>query len=184
MLGKLNSTAAAKRFLFDTQITDAALEFISNCRELLELDVWECGKVTDRTLIALSSCSLLEKIRATAKDITDNGVLALANGCRQLRHVELVGTEMSDKGAQALGMCCPKLTTLNLAQTRKLTANAFAFPARVGFGLVPLMNLEVLDLSRCVNITDCALEAVAQFCCHLHQLSLSGCEEVHLISPL
>lgn len=75
-------------------ITDGALHFLADLRDLLQLELRACGRVTSVGIsyIAASCKHLRELDVKRCTYVGDPGVLALSNGCRNLRQVLLAWT--------------------------------------------------------------------------------------------
>jgi len=91
--------------------------------------------------------------------------------CVNLRQIEIVGCEtISDLSVNSLAKSCKLLNSMNISFCKKITFNIQLEEQ--------LMNLQTLDLSRCLSVTDEAIQKVVPFIPYLHTAILSSCEEI------
>lgn len=117
--------------------------------------------------------------------MSDAGVVPLVASCRRIEVLDLVACEITDRSVWAVSSSCASLRQLGLSNCRKITNAAFSGSvAMVGSSAVPdvsfarMYNLRSLDLTRCVSVSDAALQELARFCPELHALILHSCEEI------
>lgn len=182
-----------------TRVSDAGLVALAPCRnlhslslrkcsqvtahglqqlpaELVQLDATDCGAQGEAALYAVAArCApTLQQVKLSGKNVKDAALLHFARLCTSLRLLELPGaTHLTDAGVAAVARHCPLLTSLSLPACRRLTLDS----AQVG-GV--LSNLQHLDLSRCLGVTDAALARWlrAGLLPLLGTLNLSSCEEI------
>lgn len=187
-------------------ITDVSLEKVGKvCKDLKMCVLSQCEAVTDIGLKAFMQCCLcldslqLEKCHS----ITQAGVYAALTQCKgRLRSLGLskcdglndVGvhsfvpplTCLSLKSLQVaqckgvgngcvvmMGLCCPSLEHLDLSGLTSITDGAvISILQRCGDHLLSV------NLTKCINITDAAISALATYCPNLEILTLDGCCQV------
>lgn len=183
-----------------TRVSDAGLAALAACRnlhslslrkcalvtaqglqqlptELVQLDATDCQALTDEAAlyaVAARCAATLQQLKVSGKNVRDAAVLHLARTCSALRLLELPGANLVTEAAvAALARFCPLLTSLALPACRRLTLES-------GLEAQPMANLQHLDLSRCLGITDAALARAlrAGLLPLLATLNLASCEEV------
>lgn len=98
------------------QISDIALNTLSECKQLEELDLSEDSLITNDGMAFLAKLTSLKKLNLWRVQISDEGVLMLAP-LNQLEWLNLDNTKLSDAGLPALwGMT--KLNFLHLGSTQ------------------------------------------------------------------
>ena len=180
------------------QISDPVFEELGN--KLRNLDLSECNQITDNAVLSISRKSeRLTSLKLSGKQITDKSVHQVAISSPNLRELELNGCEnISDYTIQCLARGCPELNSLCLSSCKNITLAAFqpnynvnsnpstpvySSPFSPSFmaGNSPtpsFNNLQYLDLTLCVNVTDEALDNIADRCPNLLELNLSSCEGI------
>lgn len=96
----------------------------------------------------------------------------------ELREINLSRCQqISLEGIQALVDNCPGLETVNLAECHNISDKCIEL-------LSKLPRLKVLDISRCYQLTDFALDNIAMNCKRIRQINVVGCrnmsDEPHL----
>ncbi|CAH2278263.1 AMN1 homolog [Pelobates cultripes] len=164
--------------LRDCEVSDSALQSISQCKQLKEINLNSCKgqirtSITSEGVCSLAlSCPLLIKVLLRGCcNLTDAGVLALAVNCPQLQILNLSHcTSITDESLQALGQHCSSLLNLDFSAT--LVTDS---------GVQGLVNgrysakLTEINMCRCVNVTDESIEAVLKGCPHIRILLFHGC---------
>eukprot|EP01113_Clastostelium_recurvatum_P019350 TRINITY_DN2281_c0_g1_i3.p1 TRINITY_DN2281_c0_g1~~TRINITY_DN2281_c0_g1_i3.p1 ORF type:complete len:1891 (-),score=415.16 TRINITY_DN2281_c0_g1_i3:873-6545(-) len=144
------------------------------------LDLLDCTRVTDAAVAAIAqSCPNLVVLKLSGRGVSDLGLGWIARSCPRLCVLELAGCEtITDAAAQQVASGCPMVHTLNLASCKALTDAAFVAP---GENVPRLLwaSLQHVDLTRCMNITDLTIIALAEKCrARMQSLNLSWCEAV------
>ena len=132
---------------------------------LTDLDITDCGKVTDA------------------------GITAIASACGGLKRLVTVGVNrLTDASLRALAgaRCRDTLTELNLSGRFQVTnvglAQYYGVPRIGSAGIQALARhctrLENLNFAGLSHINDIAIAALAQSCPALRVLNISGCEQV------
>ncbi|KAM4749646.1 protein AMN1 homolog [Rhinophrynus dorsalis] len=164
--------------LRDCDISDAALQLISHCRQLKKINVSSCKgeertSITSEgvTAVAESCAYLLEVSLKKCCNLNDRGVLALALNCPHLQIINLSGCSgITDASLEALGQRCNLLHSVDFSAT-KVTDD----------GVIALVSgrcsqtLKEVHMDRCVHLTDEAVEAVLTCCPHINILLFHGC---------
>ncbi|KVH90338.1 F-box/LRR-repeat protein 4-like [Cynara cardunculus var. scolymus] len=144
-------------------------------KSLTYLDLSRCVNVTDESLKAIGKASCLRVLSLQGcRLITDLGLSYLANG--NVRNcLEVLNLAECDKISDN-GMFCLKqmlrLTDLNLSKCGvNVTSKGI-------LSLCQLPNIERLDLSWLINITDMTLTVIASEFVKLKALYLTGCKAI------
>lgn len=157
---------------------NGVVSFAKAAGSLESLQIEECHVITQRGFFGiLASCG--EKLKALAlanclgiRDLNFGFPLSRCDSLRSLTIRNCPG--FGDSGLSMLGRICPKLTHVDLSGLQSIT-NA---------GIVPLVQsseagLVKVNLSKCVNLSDNAVSAIAKL--HgetLELLNLDGCRYV------
>ncbi len=160
-----------------TRVTDAGLQHVAACRnlhslslrrcagitdkacqflplELLQLDLSECAQLGDEAVLHIANrcANTLQSLKLSGKNLRDPAVGHLARTCAQLRLLELVACEqITDAAVLSIARHLTLLSTLNLPQCKRLTMDMRG-------EVVRMESLQNLDLSRCLKVTDAALQ--------------------------
>lgn len=185
------------------KLTDVSLKALSNCKNLVvcnvadvvrvtdsgvkglvegpatqkirELNLTNCIRVGDMSLIALRKCHSLTHLSVCyCEHIAEAGVELLGQ-IHSLTSIDLTGCNCGDNGLSALGNNT-RLKDVTLSECTSIT----------DLGLQKFTqqckDIERLDLSHCVGITDGAIKNLA-FCCRmLNVLNIAGCKLVTNLS--
>ncbi|XP_021365051.1 F-box/LRR-repeat protein 13-like isoform X4 [Mizuhopecten yessoensis] len=203
VIGK-NCTQLEHIYVADCQkLTDLSLKALSNCKNLVvcnvadvvrvtdsgvkglvegpatqkirELNLTNCIRVGDMSLIALRKCHSLTHLSVCyCEHIAEAGVELLGQ-IHSLTSIDLTGCNCGDNGLSALGNNS-RLKDVTLSECTSIT----------DLGLQKFTqqckDIERLDLSHCVGITDGAIKNLA-FCCRmLNVLNVAGCKLVTNLS--
>lgn len=125
---------------------DALRTFAQQCKNIEELVLRDCNKITNKTCIYLSS-------------FANRVILLDFESCIQI----------DDLGLAKIGSGCPKLQFLNISWCRKVSSAGLI---SIAHGC-PAM--EILIARGCVNIRDEGLRVVAIHCGGLKKIVLQGC---------
>jgi F-box/leucine-rich repeat protein 2/20 len=149
------------------KLSDIALRAIASgkgAKELRELSVSDCTKVTSAGLAAIgSTCAALEKVVLNyCKKITDIGILALTSGCRRITCLDLNNCILlTDASIGAIGQYCGLIESLKLAFCTLLTDTA-AVALALG-----CPQLRRLGLFMVAGITNEGKRGLVNSCKHL-----------------
>eukprot|EP00899_Mesostigma_viride_P000706 jgi/Mesvir1/10636/Mv09274-RA.1 len=99
---------------------DIIVQVADHCRELEQLSVRHCGRVTDASIVSIAACCpRLQRLDASGcSRITDAGVTSLARGCPGLGHLDIPSAEVSDEGMRAVAEHCRQLEYLGVSYQR------------------------------------------------------------------
>ncbi|XP_041441789.1 protein AMN1 homolog isoform X1 [Xenopus laevis] len=164
--------------LRECDISDVSLQLISRCSQLKEINVnarkgEERTSITSEGISALAqSCPNLSVISMKrCCNITDHGLLSVTRNCRLLRVVNLSGCSgISDGSLGALGQNCTFLQSVDFSSTKVTDDGVRALVS----GSCAQTLKEVL-MSRCVLLTDRAVEYVVLSCPHINIFVFHGC---------
>eukprot|EP01094_Clydonella_sp_ATCC50884_P022640 TRINITY_DN5252_c0_g1_i2.p1 TRINITY_DN5252_c0_g1~~TRINITY_DN5252_c0_g1_i2.p1 ORF type:complete len:742 (-),score=340.14 TRINITY_DN5252_c0_g1_i2:296-2359(-) len=166
-----------------SQITDPVFEALGH--SLQALDLSECSQLTDNAVIQIArrSSDNLQTLKLSGRNITDASLQHVADQCTHLRELELVGCErISDSAIYTLARMCTRLQVLNLTRCKNITANAFRMTADhvdvIDHLQRGMYNLQRLDLTHCLHVTDDALHSISHLCPNLLELNLTQCEVI------
>ncbi|KAM8892103.1 F-box and leucine-rich repeat protein 13 isoform 2-T2 [Spinachia spinachia] len=170
-----------------TSLKWPSLKYISECRNLQDLNLSECFNVTDKMvqrivegcpcLLYLNlSCTLITNrtLRELSRNclnlqylslaycctFTDNGFVYLTTekGCQNLIHLNLSGcTQMTVNGFRYISAGCPSLKEIVIDEMPTLSDSCF-------LALIASCHcLSAISLLGAPHLTDVALEAIAEF---------------------
>lgn len=109
-----------------------------------------------------------------------DGVAAAAAACRHLRLLCMVASSVSDAGVADVAYGCAELRQLRLPYSKELTSFAlqqFRLQPRPS-NHVPMGDLRVLDITRCLAMTDDAVLSLLSLRPPLEVVNLSSCEDI------
>ncbi|KAK9054899.1 hypothetical protein SSX86_025978 [Deinandra increscens subsp. villosa] len=145
---------------------------VSNCGNLVEIDLSNAVHLNDTAAAAVASCRSLERLSLSrCKSVTDIGIGCIAVGCLKLRVLNLKWClGIGDLGVALIGVKCKEIRSLDLSHlliTRKCLPS-----------LLKLQYLEDLVLEGCCGINDESLVSLKQGWTSLKTLNMSYCEDV------
>lgn len=169
------------------QITDSVFEQLTF--QLQQLDISDCDKLTDEALchVAEKSSKLKSLILSNQSSITDTSLEKIASTCNKLRDLELNNCDnITDITVQTITKRCPKLRKLSLSSCKNITASAFIRMEQFrkqdkqfdDTGIYQSLNMQHLDLTRCLNVTNEGLDYIAAIFPNLKELRLTSCEGI------
>ncbi|KAK1419988.1 hypothetical protein QVD17_29475 [Tagetes erecta] len=155
----------------DTGIVSLA----TSCKNLIHLHLEGCVHVTDESLKAIGETGVRDLSLVGCCLVTDLGLEYLANGdlkkCLQKLNLSK-SDKISDHGIIHLQQMVG-LTELNLSKCGfNVTDSAIVTL------FTQLVNIEILDLSWLINVTDISLLTIGSKCLKLQKIYLSGCEAI------
>ncbi|KAI3816774.1 hypothetical protein L1987_16478 [Smallanthus sonchifolius] len=157
-------------------IGDAGIvSLATSCKNLTFLNLKGCIRVTDESLKPIGESGIRNLNLEGCYLITDLGLKYLANGDlkNSLQHLILTECDrISDHGVIHLKQMV-HLTELNLSKCGVHVTD----PVMVAL-LSHLPNIEILDLSWLINVTDISLLVIGSKCLNLKEIYLSGCEAI------
>ncbi|XP_062318798.1 F-box and leucine-rich repeat protein 13 [Osmerus eperlanus] len=181
------------------RMTDVSLKAMGVLRNLLNINISHCCRVTDMGLRYLtespSASRLLELNLDHCSRISDLSIMRVAQRCSQLRHLsvrycenltdaalewlsnssvislDISGCNVQDQGLTLLGGNCglKKLVASECVWITDISIEKFCRE-------VP--GLEQLDVSHCVSLSDQAIKALAFYCRALISLNMRGCPKM------
>ena len=124
---------------------------IHQCRQLRELRLAQCIRITDEAFLRLPSGEHYDALRIL--DLTD---------CNELQ----------DAGLQKIVNAAPRLRNLVLAKCRNITDRGLLAITRLG------KNLHFLHLGHCANITDYGVSHLIKYCNRIRYIDFSCCSNL------
>ncbi|MCF7799526.1 F-box-like domain-containing protein [Candidatus Babeliales bacterium] len=180
-------------------VGDSVLGSIKDCRNLRELNLENCQKITDNGLSHIAQgCNLLKKLNLYGcKKISDLGLALIAQRCPNLQDIELDFTDrltniglqyliencrnlkkinfwncssLYDSDLLALGQLCGELQEIDFFESETITDN----------GVINLLkmcpNLKRIKFFGFRNITNRAIIFLIYNCSNLEFLDIRGCD--------
>jgi len=188
----------------NNQLNSDMVARIASIRTLQKLDLESCTQLRDDDLkLIADGNSLLQELKLReCRNLTDQGIEFLAKGAKSLTVLDISWCPLiTDRTLEALAEHAKTITSLNLSSCRELTDSGvqrlipeLKLQFLVLRGCVKLTDgtlfeiadsgrwtIQSLDLSRCEQITDTGIKAIAEFCQVLRKLDITSCR---LISEL
>ena len=150
------------------------MAFADNCHDILEIDLYKCGNVTDISITAiLQQGRQLRELRlAQCSRITDEAFLSLhpADRFEGLRVLDLTDcNELNNPGLQRIIQAAPRLRNLVLAKCRNISDAGVLAITKLG------KNLHFLHLGHCASITDYGVSHLVKYCNRIRYIDFSCC---------
>ncbi|KAI3696484.1 hypothetical protein L1987_79502 [Smallanthus sonchifolius] len=157
-------------------VGDAGIaSIVTSSKNLTHLNLKGCIRVTDESLKAIGRSGIHNLNLTGCSSITDLGLKYLADGDlkNSLQSLNLTKCDrISDLGVIHLNQMV-SLTVLKLSKCGGHVTDT---------GIVAmssqLQNIEILDLSWLINVTDISLLAISSNCTKLKDISLTGCKAI------
>ncbi|XP_067861092.1 F-box and leucine-rich repeat protein 13-like [Heptranchias perlo] len=182
------------------RITDNSLKSISILRNVIVLNISDCISITDvgiRCFIEGPSGSKLRELNlSNCIYITDISMLKIAQRCHSLTHLRLRYCErLTDNGIEWLGSL-PVMTNIDLTGTKvheqslsglginnrimELTVAECSGVTNIGLQKFyhNMFDLEYLDVSHCLLVSDLSMKTLAFCCRRLISLNIAGCPKI------
>ncbi|KAL8224558.1 hypothetical protein R6Q57_020033 [Mikania cordata] len=157
-------------------VGDAGIvSLVTSCKNLIRLNLEGCIRVTDESLKAIGESGIRNLNLGRCYLITGMGLECLAYGNLKncLKQLNLTRCDrISDHGVIYLNHMVG-LTDLNLSK-----CGVHVTDSSIVALLSQLPNIEILDLSWLINITDTSLLAIGSKCLKLEKIFLTGCEAI------
>ncbi|XP_041852573.1 dynein regulatory complex subunit 6 isoform X2 [Melanotaenia boesemani] len=153
-----------------TSLKWPSLKFISECKNLQELNMSECFNVTDAVVQRIvDGCPSLLYLNISCTFITNKTLEELSRNCLSLQYLSLAYCcRITDKGFLYLktGKGCHNLIHLNLSGCTQMTVNAFRY---ISDGCPSLKEVVINDMP---TLSDSCLLALLARCRYLSSISL------------
>ncbi|XP_020382750.2 dynein regulatory complex subunit 6 [Rhincodon typus] len=182
------------------RITDDSLKSLATLKHIIVLNISDCISITDggiRYFMDGPSASRLRELNlSNCIFITDLSLLKIAQRCHSLTHLRLRYCErLTDSGIEWLGNL-PVLNTIDLTGTNiqeqslgglsnntRITEFTVAECSGVtDIGLQKfyhnMYDLEYLDISHCLQVSDLSTKTLAFCCRRLISLNIAGCRKI------
>ncbi|XP_047321754.1 F-box/LRR-repeat protein 2 [Impatiens glandulifera] len=159
-------------------ITNALLENLAkNCPNLEELCLEGCTRITDLGLTLLvGGCQKINYLSINkCSSITDAGISSISKSCPfSLRTLKMLDCfRIGDESILSLAKYCRNLETLVIGGCREISDESMKSLA-AGCG----QSLKNLRMDWCSNISDVSLNSILAQCINLEILDIGCCEEV------
>ncbi|XP_067445561.1 F-box and leucine-rich repeat protein 13 isoform X1 [Thunnus thynnus] len=180
------------------RISDASLKAVAALRNLQQLDISRCNKVSDRGIYYLIEGSSFTKLRelnvSYCNHITDTSVMRIAKRMCKLYHLNLSYCErLTDMALEWLSGSSVRsldvsgcniqdqgLAALERVRWKKLFLAECVYITDIGIEKLckNARDLEHVDVSHCVALSDPAIRALSFYCRGLVTLRMSGCPKM------
>lgn len=164
------------------------LAFADNCHDILEIDLQKCMNLTDVSVTSLitGGRQLRELRLSQCERLTDESFLQLPldHIYENLRVLDLTNCHLlSDAGLSKIVNSAPKLRNLVLAKCTNVTDRGVAAITKLG------KNLHYIHLGHCARITDYGVSQLVRLCSRIRYIDLACCtnltdESVSLLASL
>ncbi|KZT13083.1 RNI-like protein [Laetiporus sulphureus 93-53] len=188
-----------------SDITDRSIVALaSSAKRLQGINLGGCRMLTDVSILALAANTpLLRRIKLSNVDkITDAAMSAIAKSCPLLLEIDLNNCRLiTDSAVRDIWLHCAQLRELRLSHCVELTDAAFPAPLKPEITFVPgfrpfpsskpsasdellplrlsrIVELRMLDLTACSQITDDAIEGIVTAAPRLRNLVLAKCAQI------
>ncbi|CAG5958170.1 unnamed protein product [Menidia menidia] len=160
-----------------------SLKFISECKNLQELNVSECFNLTDTMVQRLvEGCPCLLYLNLSCTFVTNKTLKELSRSCISLQYLSLAYCcRFTDKGFLYLttGKGCRNLIHLNLSGCTQITLNGFR---HISVGCPSLREVVINDMPTltdgCILLTDVGWKALCSSSKGLCRLHTAGCPRI------
>ncbi|KAM3869969.1 F-box and leucine-rich repeat protein 13 [Diretmus argenteus] len=153
-----------------TSLKWSSLTYISECRNLQDLNMSECSNVTDTMVQSIvEGCPSLIYLNLSCTLVTDRSLRELSRSSLNLQYLSLAYCyRFTDKGFQYLttGKGCRSLIHLNLSGCTQLTLNGFRY---ISAGCPALRDIVINDMP---TLSDSCVMALIAKCRTLSAVSL------------
>ena len=187
-----------------SQVRDSTIRIIANgCCDIQSLNIGMCHLLTDDSLIEIfTHCTKLNVLSAHSCDlitgdtsfpltknapelqvldisycpkISDLAIQFLSEYCLKLRHFDISGCSLiQDEGLISMCKHCPQIRTLRATILSQPTITNDTLKFLTNYA----RNLEVLELSGVIQITDATVAEICKYGSKLEFISLSGCPAI------
>lgn len=186
-----------------SRIFDSTLcVLLSQCKNLRELDLYECICITNAGFESLPDKSRITSLHLISACINDEGMEQICRSCPDLRKVSFAGCrDVTDISILHLCTHCPNLESLCVSDPEtvykksnitdgglaNLFKNYHSLRSLILYNSLNVLNLRVdllarssitlvgLDVSGCKSITDDTLRIIAVCCTNLQSVDVSNC---------
>lgn len=186
-----------------SRIIDSTLcVLLSQCKNLRELDLYECICITNAGFESLPDKSRITSLHLISACINDEGIEQICRSCPNLRKVSFAGCrDVTDISILHLCTHCPNLESLCVSDPEtvynksnitdgglaNLFKNYHSLRSLILYNSLNVLNLRVdllarssitlvgLDVSGCKSITDDTLRIIAVCCTNLQSVDVSNC---------
>lgn len=137
---------------------------------VVDVNLSGCEFLTEESVVILAQhCTNLRSVDLRRTSMGDTALAALGEFCNKLRVVILDDClQVTDEGLSSLADGCPNLREVSLRGMHREVRDAGIANLAVSCG-----QLRKLNLSSCAMLTDATLEAIAENCKFLEELSLA-----------
>ncbi|KAG2460072.1 CC146 protein, partial [Polypterus senegalus] len=178
-----------------SKITDISLKSIGSLKKISVLNLADCIRVSDpgvRYFVEGPSSGVIKELNLTnCVRLSDVSLLRIAQKCQKLTHLSLCYCEhLTDSGFEWLENL-QSLTCLDLSGTCITDQGLAAVGGNTGIkklvlseclGItdigIQVRDLECLDVSHCLSLTDQTSKTLAYYCRTIATLSVAGCPKI------
>eukprot|EP00854_Cymbomonas_tetramitiformis_P003776 gene3776-4723_t len=161
----LSLDARACKHLIDVSIQD----FAQQCHQLQTLNIGWCRQLTDDAVLAVvEGCPKLQSLSVAAcVKLTDKSIMAVGRSCPELRELVIAKClRLSDASLATVVRRCPLLQKLDVSRCRLFTDSGLMMipdsMTRLQAVAKNCVNLEVVDVSGCIEVTMDAVNDAAK----------------------
>eukprot|EP00455_Lapot_gusevi_P041477 TRINITY_DN4813_c0_g1_i1.p1 TRINITY_DN4813_c0_g1~~TRINITY_DN4813_c0_g1_i1.p1 ORF type:complete len:401 (+),score=5.21 TRINITY_DN4813_c0_g1_i1:118-1320(+) len=164
---------------FQSTVRDSNV--ITLCRQwgrLVELDLSMCRHISDRALACIGrSCPNLRYLDMRGcTQFSERTVCTLLKKCTLLLSLDVsLCRQLTDLTLRAVSEHCPHLQKIDITRLSSVTDEGITYLSRCS-------KLFCLSMAYCDNITDAAMEALAQGCPNLKALDVFACSKLTDVS--
>ncbi|XP_015259673.1 PREDICTED: LOW QUALITY PROTEIN: F-box/LRR-repeat protein 13, partial [Cyprinodon variegatus] len=159
-----------------TSLNWSSLKYISECRNLQELNMSECLTISDIMIHRISEgCGCLLYLNLSSTLVTNLSLEAIFRNCPNLQYLSLAYCRrFTDEGFLYLstGKGAPNLIHLNLSECTQMTVNGFRY---ISAGCPSLREIVINDMP---TLSDSCVLALLTRCYSLSSISLLGCSHL------
>jgi len=155
------------------KVSDVALRHISQGLNIVSLNLSFCANISDSGMKSLARISSLKTLNLRSCDnISDIGVGYLAEGCVGLQTLDLSFCDrVTDRAMVHIASGLFNLRSLSLVSC-KISDEGVAKMCKT------LVDLHILNIGQCSNVTDTSLDHIGSRMKQLRQIDLYGCNEI------
>ncbi|XP_066505027.1 F-box and leucine-rich repeat protein 13 isoform X2 [Hoplias malabaricus] len=154
------------------KLSDTGIHYIADgpsASKLQELNLSNCPHISDQSIMRLTQrCSKLNYLSLCyCENLTDEGFKWLGS-CSSLVTLDITGCNIQDQGLAALSVN-QSLRKLIAAGCERLTDTGIEKFCK------QVRELELLDLSHCLYVSDRSIKVLSFYCRHIITLHIAGC---------
>ncbi|KAJ8613592.1 hypothetical protein CTAYLR_006125 [Chrysophaeum taylorii] len=151
-------------------VTDDVVKLVLS-EAVTSMNISWCYKLTDEAIKAIAeNCPSLKSI-ILGSELTTTALKEIG-GCRSLESIDVsLCRNLTDEVIETIAKGCSSLKSITVAHNSEVPAAALK-------AIRTCRALESIDFSRCYNLTDEAIKAIAADCHSLQSINISRCDKV------